>query len=418
MTMETCEESLRVNVVGLGHVGGEVCLAAAAAGHVVTGIDTNLEQLRDLRESRDRDEWSTLRAAVRAGRIQLRERAGDADPARVWVVAVPTPLDADGRPDTSNVAAAGEAVARALTPNTLVVLESTSYPGTTEEVFLPPFVAAGWTPGVDVLIGFSPERIDPGSRHWRMRDIPKLVAGYSDACLKAVTEFYRTLVQQVHPMSSIRAAEMAKLYENSWRLVNIAFASEIEELCLAVSLDPWEIAQACRTKPFGFVGFEPGPGAGGHCIPVDSRYLSEFAHWRGQDPRILDTALAANFHRPAVIVGRILDAIAGRLERGGQARVLLVGVTYKANIADTRESAAMRILDILLDRGVHVDFHDPHVPWVRSSGGAVLTAVPLTKETVRSYDCIAVLVAHDAIEKALLRDADCSVVDTRNALGS
>ncbi|WP_378730386.1 nucleotide sugar dehydrogenase [Nocardia brasiliensis] len=405
-------EVVSVNVVGVGYVGVAICLASSAAGHRVAAIDNNLRRVDDLRadtNGRSPDEWADIRRAVADGLVDLYTSIESAPAADLWIVAVPTPLDDAGLPDTSNIEEAAKAIASVVTPNAVVILESTSYPGTTEKIFLPPFLEAGWTPGVDLFVGFSPERINPGSQNWTMKNIPKLVSGCTEECLKAVTEFYRTVVDDVRPMSSTYAAEMAKLYENSWRLVNIAFANEHEALCVSLGLDPWEISDACRTKPFGFYGFDPGPGAGGHCIPVDSGYLSHFAKSHDVGTPVLDSAISANHARPSVIVGRIHQQLAG----SHPARVLVIGVAYKANIGDVRESPAIPILAALLEAGIEASYHDPHVPVLQLETG-LLRSVPLTAETVTGYDCVVVLTAHDAVDWTLLRNSSAPIVDTRN----
>lgn len=412
------DEAIAVTVVGLGYVGAEICLAALDAGHRVAAVDNDEGRVAELGRSpaSDRhDEWARIRAAFADGRFELHTSVATAPETDVWIVAVPTPLDPAGGPDTSNVAAAADAIASVVRPNATVVLESTSYPGTTEDIFLPAFLAAGRQPGVDLFVGFSPERINPGNDAWPMRTIPKLVSGCTDACLKAVADFYRTIVDEVRSMSSPRAAEMAKLYENSWRLVNVSFANEIEALCTALELDPWEVGEACRTKPFGYFGFDPGPGAGGHCIPVDAGYLSAFAAGQAQRMPVLDSAILANRHRPAAVVRRIMDRIADLQLLPERAKVLLVGVAYKANVADTRESPALAVIEQLDRLGLDVEFHDPLVSVVDLPTGR-RSSVELTPESITGYDCVVVLCAHQAVDWALLQAAGRPTVDMQNIL--
>jgi UDP-N-acetyl-D-glucosamine dehydrogenase len=409
-----------VNVVGLGYVGAEICLAALQAGHRVAAIDVDAAKLDDLRRpavDAALDEWAAIRAAIADGRLELHTGMDTAPRAGVWIVAVPTPLGADGKPDTTCIREAAQAIAPVVPANAVVVLESTSYPGTTEDVFLPPFLAAGWTPGTDLFVGFSPERINPGSRDPRMRAIPKPVSGCTEECLKTVAEFYRTIVDTVHPMSSTRAAEMTKLYENSWRLVNISLANENEQLCAALGLDPWEIAAACRTKPFGYHGFDPGPGAGGHCIPVDAGYLSHFAAARGIPTPVLDAAIATNVDRPSIIVQRVLDAVKRAAVEERPPRALLIGIAYKANVSDIRESAAVAVLRQLVSLGIEVDFHDPHVRTAEIDGESRFS-VRLTPSVIAGYDCVVVLAAHAAVDWSIVRDSGRPVIDTRNALAA
>lgn len=410
------QEPLQVNVVGLGYVGSAVCLAVRDSGHRVAGIDIDSVLVRALQVPNHRvhAERQPLQAAVAAGHLSVHDRFDDAPAASVWVVAVPTPLGPGGRPDTSAISSAARSIAGHLRPMSIVVLESTSYPGTTEEVLLPPLLKSGLTLGVDLFVGYSPERINPGTGG-DMRRIPKLVAGCTDACRKAVADFYASVVAEVWPMSSTRAAEMAKLHENSWRLVNISFANEMEALCTSVGLDPWEIEAACRTKPFGYHSFEPGPGAGGHCIPVDSAYLSDYARRHLGEVQVLDSALATNRSRPAVVTTRVLATIEDRPPTDRPARVLLIGAAYKPNVADTRESPALTVMKLLTSQGLHVDYHDPHVPRLPAPN-MDRQSVALTADSLASYDSLVVLTAHDAVDWQLVADAGVPVVDTRNAL--
>lgn len=408
-------EALRVNVIGLGYVGAEVCLAAAAAGHQVVAIENDVDRLTALRaDTHKADNWTKIRRAIAARQVDVCDTIEAAEPADVWIVAVATPLDADGDPDTSHIEAAATALARAVTPHAVVILESTSYPGTTERIFLPPFLQQGWTPGVDLFVGYSPERIDPGNREWTMQNIPKLVSGCTEKCAKTIADFYRTVVDSVQPMSSTAAAEMAKLLENSWRLINIAFANENESLCTTLGLDAWEISEACRTKPFGYHGLNPGPGAGGHCIPVDAAYLSHFARSVDVSTPVLDTAVTANTERPSAIARRVLDLLANTVVPDRPARVLVVGVAYKPDIGDTRESPGIALMRVLDDAGVEVHYHDPHVPALKPRDGGYRSA-RLTAGTAEEYDCIVVTTAHAAVDWEVLRNCTTPFVDTCNA---
>ncbi|WP_083743543.1 nucleotide sugar dehydrogenase [Mycobacterium rhizamassiliense] len=408
-------EALRVNVIGLGYVGAEVCLAAAAAGHRVAAIENDAVRLGELRaDTHKADNWTKIRRAIADRQVDVCDTIEAAPPADVWIVAVATPLDADRHPDTSHIEAAARALARVVTPHAVVILESTSYPGTTERIFLPPFLQQGWTPGVDLFVGYSPERIDPGNREWTMQTIPKLVSGCTEKCAKTIADFYRTVVDSVHPMSSTAAAEMAKLLENSWRLINITFANENETLCTALGLDAWEIGEACRTKPFGYHGLNPGPGAGGHCIPVDAAYLSHFARSVDVSTPVLDTAVQANTERPAVIARRVRDVLADTAAADRPARVLVVGVAYKSDIGDTRESAGIALMRVLHQAGTEVEYHDPHVPTLRLPHGG-FRSVPLTAGTAEEYDCIVVTTAHAAVDWEVLKYCTTALIDTCNA---
>lgn len=399
-----------VNVVGLGYVGVEVCLAAVKAGHTVSGIDSDKAKVEAFLSPAPagHDEWCSIRKACRDGLLSVHVSAAAAPSANVWIVAVPTPLDHQNKPDLSSIRAAAATVASLVPRGATVILESTSFPGTTEKVFMVPFLEAGLIPGEDVFIGFSPERINPAGG-WPMRSIPKIVAGVTPACLEAVIAFYETVVEHIVPMSSVRAAEFAKLYENAWRLINVAFANEIETLCEASGIDPWEVFEACSTKPFGFVGFVPGPGAGGHCIPVDASYLSHFAAGQFTDVPLLDAALAANRSRPREIARRIVE----RLGPSASRRVLLIGVAYKADVADIRESSALAVLHELEAQGVHVEFHDALIASVNTASGKHLS-MELTDETVATFDTVAVLCAHSCTDWSVLERTNVPIFDLCN----
>jgi UDP-N-acetyl-D-glucosamine dehydrogenase len=331
------------------------------------------------------------------------------------VITVPTPVDELRRPDISILESVVHDIAFVAQRDSLVVLESTTYPGTTEEILLPAFSQRGLCPGVDVYIGYSPERIDPGNHAWTVSNTPKLIAGLTPRCLAATRLFYSSFVSAVVPMTSVRAAEMAKVYENSWRLLNVVFANELDNLCRTFELDAREITDACATKPFGFLPFYPGPGAGGHCLPVDSLYLLAQARRLGRAAPMLELACHLNAERPAEIVAAVEQLLRAHDRPVEGARVLVIGVTYKRNIPDVRESPARRIIELLRQSGAEVCFHDPHVDAV-AVGGTRMESCPLGAAILEQQDAIVIATDHDAVDWELVRRYRSRVVDTRNIL--
>jgi UDP-N-acetyl-D-glucosamine dehydrogenase len=414
--LRACEASIAV--VGLGYVGLPLSVAIAAAGHHVIGIESSPERIRSLRtgQSYVSDvEDTLLQELLATRRLRLTEDASGAADADATIIAVPTPLSASGTPDTSFIEAAADALAGVIRGGSLVVLESTTYPGTTEEILAPRLARRGLVAGADVYIGYSPERLDPGNATWNVSNTPKLVAGLTRHCLEATLALYCSFVASVVPVSSVRTAEMAKVYEIAWRLVNVVLANELHSLCRRFDVDPWEVISACATKPFGFMPFYPGPGAGGHCLPVDTAFLTWRARQLGISPPLLDLAWRLNVERPVQIVQSVSELLtANGLQLAG-ARVAVIGVAYKKNTSDTRESPAIRIIEHLREAGAQVVFHDPHVAGV-NLGHGLLRSEALKPSLLDAQDCIIVATDHDAIDWQLISQYRARVVDTRNAL--
>jgi UDP-N-acetyl-D-glucosamine dehydrogenase len=330
-------------------------------------------------------------------------------------ICVPTPLNKTRDPDMSYVVDAATHVAQHAHPGLLIVLESTTYPGTTDEILLPRLQAAGFQVGADIFLAFSPERIDPGNVRYTVRNTPKVVGGATPACTEAVTALYSLAVEQVVPVSSLRAAEMVKLLENTFRAVNIGLVNEMALMCDKLDVDVWEVIEAASTKPYGFMKFTPGPGIGGHCIPIDPLYLSWKLKSLNYTARFIELADSINSRMPGYVVSLVAEALNDDGKALNGARVLVLGVAYKKDSDDVRESPALDVLAELKARKAQVSFHDPHVDRL-TLDGQTLASQPLTAAVLQAADCVVVATDHSAIDWALVRAAARVVVDTRNAL--
>ena len=408
-----------VGVVGLGYVGLPLAVAFAKTGLTVLGADADRDRSdrigRGLSPVEDVPD-DVLAPLVRTGRLSVSGDIGALAAADAIVICVPTPLGKSKEPDISHIVAAADDVARILRPGQLVVLESTTYPGTTEEVLLPRFTAAGLAVGEQFFLAFSPERIDPGNATWRLENIPKIVGGITPACREVACALYGLIVAQVVPVTSAQAAELVKLFENIFRSVNIALVNELAIMCRRLGLSVWEIIDAAATKPFGFMPFFPGPGIGGHCLPSDPYYLAWRARMKGYEARFIAFADEINAGMPAYTVQLAADALNDRAKPIRGSRILALGVAYKPGVGDVRDSPALEIIDALLLRGAHVDYADPHVPAV-TVGGRRLAAVDWAAVDLSAYDLVAVLTAHREFDPTRVVREGRLVLDTRNLTG-
>jgi UDP-N-acetyl-D-glucosamine dehydrogenase len=408
-----------VAVVGLGYVGLPLAVTLGCAGFRVHGIDADPERasLANAGTSYIGDVPSEdLARLVRTERFSAASTFEAASRADAILVCVPTPLRKSREPDISFVLSAFESLIPWLRKGQLLVLESTTYPGTTEEVLLPRIEARGFTVGQDFFLAFSPERVDPGNTAFTTATIPKVVGGVTRACTEMAAALYGACTARVHRVSSPRVAETAKLLENTFRSVNIALANELALTCRALGVDPWEVIAAAATKPFGFMPFYPGPGTGGHCIPLDPLYLSWIARLKGFEPRFIALADEINRAMPRHAVSLVMDALNDRRKCLLGADVLVLGVAYKRDVSDVRESPALEIMRMLAERGARVSYADPHIPQL-VVGDLKLTSAPLTAETVERADCVLIATDHRAFDYALIARAAALVVDLRNALG-
>jgi UDP-N-acetyl-D-glucosamine dehydrogenase len=408
----------RVSVIGLGYVGLSLAVELAKAGLTVRGVDLDLERVSLLNrgESYLVDvPADVLKPLVASGRLKGSTTFEEAASSDALIICVPTPLRKSKEPDISFILSAVESLLPHLRPGQLMVLESTTFPGTTEEVLQPKIESSGLVIGRDFFLAFSPERVDPGNKKYTTATIPKVVGGVTPACTKLAATLYRQVTQTVFEASNPRVAETAKLLENTFRSVNIALANELAFACRKIGVDPWEVIDAAATKPFGFMPFYPGPGIGGHCIPVDPLYLSWKVRLTGYEAQFIALADQINRAMPEHVVNLVGDALNERSRAVKGASVLVLGVTYKADVNDVRESPALEIIEMLAHKGAQVSYADPFTPQLNSQG-TKLTAVELTPEAVASADCVLILTSHSAFDYAMISDRARLVVDTRNAL--
>ncbi len=408
----------RVSVIGLGYVGLSLAVELGKAGLSVRGIDLDLERVSLLNrgESYLVDvPAQTLAPLVTDGRLSASTAFDAASSADVLIICVPTPLRKSKEPDISFILSALDSLQPHLHPGQLMVLESTTYPGTTEEVIQPRLEANGLVIGNDFFLAFSPERVDPGNKRFTTANIPKVVGGVTPACTTLAAALYRQVTSSVFEVSSPRVAETAKLLENTFRSVNIALANELAFACRKIGVDPWEVIEAAATKPFGFMPFYPGPGIGGHCIPVDPLYLSWKVRLTGYEAQFIALADQINRAMPEHVVTLVADALNHRSQALRGASVLVLGVTYKADVNDIRESPALEIIEMLLRKGANVSYADPFIPQL-AVDSRKLTAVEATADAVAAADCVLILTNHARFDYAMIADRAGLVVDTRNAL--
>jgi UDP-N-acetyl-D-glucosamine dehydrogenase len=407
-----------VAIIGQGYVGLPLAVEFAGAGLNVIGFEVSEEKCAALNrgESYITDvQSSQVAAMVRAGRYQATTDTRRLREADAIIVCVPTPLNKTHEPDLSYVIAAADSIVAHGRPEQLVVLESTTYPGTTNEILRPRLEAAGYTIGEDYWLAFSPERIDPANHRYGVRNTPKVVGGTTPACVELASALYGQIVERVVPVSSTEAAEMVKLLENTFRMVNIGLVNEVALWCHRMGLDVWEVIDAAATKPFGFMPFYPGPGLGGHCIPIDPIYLSWKLRGLNHTARFIELAREINLSMPQYVVTRVADALNddGKALRGAQ--VLVLGVAYKPNVSDPRESPALEILQLLETKGARVVYADPYIPQVVTEQ-YTWQAHEITDELLRQADCVLVVTHHSDFPWDRIAAQSRLIVDTRNAL--
>jgi UDP-N-acetyl-D-glucosamine dehydrogenase len=411
----------RVGVVGLGYVGLPLAIEFARAGFRTTGIDLDTRKVDAVNAGKsyipDVSE-ADVAAETRAGRLDARSDFAVISALDTVNICVPTPLRKTKDPDMSYVVSACERIAEQMHPGMLVILESTTYPGTTVELLQPMLEASGLKAGVDFFLAFSPERVDPGNERFQTRNVPKVVGGLTPECLQLASALYGCAIDTIVPVTSPGVAEMVKLLENTFRAVNIGLVNELALMCDKLGVDVWEVVDAAKTKPFGFMPFYPGPGLGGHCIPIDPFYLSWKAKQFGFEPRFIELAGHVNAAMPHYVVDKIAEALNTRRKALNGSTVLIAGVTYKRETDDVRESPSLDVMHLLEERGATVVYSDPWVPVLQAhawSGGRELRSVLIDPETLASADCVAILTDHKEFDfDAIVAAADL-VVDTRNA---
>jgi len=410
----------RIGVIGLGYVGLPLAVEFAREGFRVTGIDLDERRVAAVNRA---DSYipdvpsADLSQFVKDGKLKASSGYTGLGELDAIIICVPTPLRKTREPDISYILGAAQEIVRSLRKGQLVVLESTTYPGTTDEVILPMLESRGLKVGRDFALAFSPERIDPGNAHFSTRTIPKVVGGMTPTCRQLVAELYGAIIVKVVPVSSTKAAEMAKLLENTFRAVNIALVNEIALMCDKLGVDVWEVINAAKTKPFGFMAFYPGPGIGGHCIPSDPMYLAWKARVHGFEARFIELADQTNRFMPHHVVDKIARALNEHRKPLKGSRVLLLGLAYKPDVNDTRDSPAFDVAQELISRGAIVTYHDPCVPQA-SVNGTMMKSVPLSAASLARIDCAAILTNHSTVDYDLLLRRVPIIVDTRNQYGA
>ena len=412
------DRSAVVGVAGIGYVGLPLAVEKAKVGFTVVGYDRNpirVDQINQglnyIRDVNDRE----LAEVVDGGKLSATTDFSGIGRCDVVIICVPTPLTANLDPDISYIRAVADLIAQQLRPGQLVCLESTTYPGTTNEVLLPILERSGLKVGEDFFLCFSPERVDPGNARYTTKNTNKVVGGLTQACLEAGVTFYEQTILHVLPVSSPKVAELTKVFENTFRAVNIAMVNEMAILCDRIGIDIWEVIEAAATKPFGIMRFDPGPGVGGHCIPLDPFYLA----WKAREfdfrVRFIELAGEINVGMPYFVREKVLRALNERGKALRAAEILVLGVAYKRDIDDYRESPALKVMELLQHDGAHIDYHDPHVPSFTDERGNAWHSIPLSKEVLERCDCVLILTDHTNVDYGRVLQHANLVVDTRNA---
>jgi len=408
----------KLAVIGLGYVGLPLACEFARGGITVEGIDVDSGRVAGLKSGRSHvqdvpDEHLT--ALIRDGILRPTDDFSVLAGCDACIICVPTPLRKTRDPDISYIVAAVEEVARYLHPGFLVVLESTTYPGTTEEVLLPKLGATGLKIGDDFFLAFSPERVDPGNSSFHTRNTPKILGGVTESCGRVARALYEQAIDRIIPVSSTRAAEMVKLLENTFRSVNIGLVNEVAVMCDRLRLDVWEVIDAAATKPFGFMAFYPGPGLGGHCIPIDPQYLSWKLKTLNYTARFIELASEINGQMPRYVVDKVVDVLNDLRKSVRGARILVLGVAYKKDVGDVRESPALDVIKLLADRGADIRYNDPYVSQIAIVGGPTYRSVLLDRGELEASDLVIIVTNHSAYDyDFIVRHSPC-VLDTRNA---
>lgn len=408
----------RIAVIGMGYVGLPLAVEFAKKGFSSIGVDLDTNKVQSINSGRSyimdipNEDIGPL---VKRGLLKATADYSKLKDVDAIIICVPTPLRKTKEPDISFIVSAAESIAGNLKRGQVIVLESTTYPGTTEEVILPILERAGFKVGKDFNLGFSPERIDPGNQIYMTHNIPKVVSGQTKECLKNIAALYSQIVGDVVCVSSVKVAEMVKLLENTFRSVNIGLVNELALMCDELKIDVWEVIEAAKSKPFGFMPFYPGPGLGGHCIPIDPIYLAWKARIHGFEPRFIDLASQINSNMPSYVAERMARALNkfGKAVRGS--KIFVIGVAYKRDVTDTRESPAFEVLHKLKEKGAVISYHDPFVKEIKINGQALMSVTP-TAAVLKNKDCVLILTDHSNIDYQFIVNNSKFVFDTRNAL--
>lgn len=404
-------------VIGLGYVGLPLAVEVAKAGIPAVGVDNNEEKVALVNKgiSYIGDiKTSELKPLVKSGKLSATTNFDALKDADAISICVPTPLRKTRDPDISYIVAAMEQISKRLRKGQLIILESTTYPGTTDEVLLPEFEKNGLKVGKDFFLAFSPERVDPGNPLYNTKNTPKVIGGVTPACLKKSMEYYSAVFEKVIPVSSTKSAEMVKLLENTFRSINIGMVNEMALMCNKLGIDVWEIIEAAATKPFGFMPFYPGPGLGGHCIPIDPLYLSWKLRALKYNAKFIELASEINASMPVYVVQKIMEALNGEKKSVKGSKIFILGAAYKRDISDVRESPALDVIMLLKEKGAVVSYNDPFIPEV-DEGEFKLQSVPLNEKTLKEADCVVIITNHSSYNYKMICKNAKLVMDTRNA---
>lgn len=415
------DRSAQLGVIGMGYVGLPSAVAFAEEGFSVVGVDVDAAKVDALNRGSSYVEDvpdAQLQPLVDDGRLRATTDYAALQAVDAIIICVPTPLRKTKDPDVSYIIDAVERIVAAGGGGRgkLIVLESTTYPGTTEELVLPRLKENGDQAGRDFFLAFSPERIDPGRTDFTFRTTPKVIGGVTADCLEVALALYRGVVAQPVPVSDTATAEMVKLLENTFRAVNIGLVNEVALMCDKLGLNVWEVVEAAATKPYGFMKFTPGPGLGGHCIPIDPHYLSWKLRSLNYTARFIELAAEVNSHMPDHVVGKVADALNAERKAINGSHILILGVAYKPNVGDVRESPALDVIHLLCERGAHVFYHDPYVPALTHEALPALRSIELTETVLQTADCVVIVTDHDVYDWEQIARHAPVIVDTRNAL--
>lgn len=410
--------SASVAIIGMGYVGLPLAVEFGRVGFKITGIDISKEKVKTVNAGKsDVDDVKDyeVKELVDLRRIRCTGDYSVLKNTDVVIICVPTPLNKTKDPDVSYILAAADEIASRIHKGQLVILESTTYPGTTEELIKPKLEESGLRVGIDFFLAYSPERVDPGNPRYTTQNTPKVVGGTTSVCLKIAQTFYEQVLTQVVPTSSTKAAEMVKLLENTFRSVNIALVNEVALMCDRLGIDVWEVIDAAGTKPFGFMRFYPGPGLGGHCIPIDPHYLSWKLKSLNYYARFIELAGDINSRMPEYVVEKITHALNSRRISINGAWILILGVSYKKDVSDLRESPSLDVIRLLQEKGARVDYCDPYVSAIKMDSGPNMKAVPLNEKALKGADCVVIITDHSKFNYQWIVDKASTIVDTRNA---
>jgi UDP-N-acetyl-D-glucosamine dehydrogenase len=410
-------KTARIGVVGLGYVGLPLALEFAKVGFEVVGVDLDETKVKSIREGRsyilDVPD-SDLRAVLKQGVLRATTDFEELKKADAINICVPTPLKKTKDPDVSYILSAVEEIKTRLRPGQLIILGSTTYPGTTYELFLPMLEDTGLKVGKDFFLSFSPERIDPGNKQFPISKVAKVVGGITPNCTKLTQTLFEKIVKEVFPVSSTQSAEMVKLLENTFRAINIGLANEVAIMCDKLDIDVWEVIDAAATKPYGFMKFQPGPGLGGHCIPIDPAYLAWKLKALNYRARFIELATEVNSEMPNYVISKISDALNSQKKSVNGSKILILGVAYKRDVSDVRESPALDIIEVLESKGAQVKYNDPYVNELSHNAG-ISRSTSLTPNLLRRVDCVVIVTDHSNIDYGWVVKHARIIVDTRNA---